>query len=250
MEPTTYPATARPTVNIALRRYRVLRDPAVHDVPVQVVEERTDVGPAIGLVVQEVRVLVHVEGDERGRVPDREGGLRVAEVVEEPALVPVVRRPSPAPRRHAGRGEVRAPGFDRAEVALHESREGTGRIAASPAEVGEVELVVLDPADGEREVDLERAQIGVDLVRGRRVGVGQTAEDLVPLVHVSDVELVVRLDRGARDPLELVDLGPQRAGRDLLELVRKRGHGGGAYPPCRDDQTVARSRGTWRSDPV
>src|SRR5438105_9446854 len=106
MEPTTYPATARPTVNMALRRYRVLRDPAVHDVPVQVVEERADVGRAVGLVVEEVRVLVHVERDERGRVPDREGVLRVADVVEKPAFVPVVRRPCPAPCRHAGRAEV------------------------------------------------------------------------------------------------------------------------------------------------
>jgi len=29
----------------------------------------------------------------------------------------------------------------------------------------EVELVVLDPADGEGELDLERADLGVDLVR-------------------------------------------------------------------------------------
>src|SRR5947208_12470187 len=158
MEPTTYPATARPMVNIgALARYRVLRHPAVHDVPVQVVEEGTDVGRAIGLVVEEVRVLVHVERHERGRVPDREGVLRVADVVEEPALVPVVRRPRPAARRHAGRTEVRAPGLDRAEVALHERREGAGRIAAAPTEVREVQLVALDPADGEGEVDLERA---------------------------------------------------------------------------------------------
>src|SRR5690348_13458994 len=248
MEPTTYPATARPTVNMALRRYRVLRDPAVHDVPVQVVEERADVGRAIGLVVQEVRVLVHVERDERRRIPYRERVLRVADVVEEPALVPVVRRPRPAPRRHAGRPEVGAPGVDRAEVALDERREGAGRIAAAAAEVREVQLVVLDAADGEGEVDLERAQVGIDLVRSRRIRVGKTGEDLVPLVHVSDVELVVRLDRGARDPRELVDLRAQRAGRDLLELVGERGHGGGAYPPRRDDKTVERSPGTWRSN--
>src|SRR5437764_13417432 len=104
MEPTTYPATARPTVNIgALARYRVLRHPAVHDVPVQVVEEGTDVVRAIGLVVEQIRVLIHVERHERGRVPDREGVLGVADVVEERALVPGVRLSRPAPRRAAGR---------------------------------------------------------------------------------------------------------------------------------------------------
>ena len=50
----------------------VLRDPVVHDRPVQVVEERVDVGAAVGLEVEEVRVLVDVERDERSRVPDRE----------------------------------------------------------------------------------------------------------------------------------------------------------------------------------
>src|SRR5581483_11778822 len=114
MEPTTYPATARPTVSIgALARYRVLRDPAVHDVPVEVVEERADVGRAIGLVVEEVRMLVHVERDERGRVPDRERVLGVADVVEEPAFVPVVRRPGPAAAGHAGRLQVGPPDVDR-----------------------------------------------------------------------------------------------------------------------------------------
>ena len=50
----------------------VLRDPVVHDGPVQVVEERVDVGAAVGLEVEEVRVLVDVERDQRRRVPDRE----------------------------------------------------------------------------------------------------------------------------------------------------------------------------------
>ena len=39
----------------------------------------------------------------------------------------------------------------------------------------EVELVVLDPADRERQIDLERAQLGVRLVRGGEVGVGELA---------------------------------------------------------------------------
>src|SRR5579864_8106490 len=123
MEPTTYPATARPTVSIALGGDAVLRDPAVHDVPVEVVEERADVRRAIGLVVEEVRVLVDVESDERRGIPDGERVLRVADVVEEPSLVPVVRRPRPATRGHPRRLEVGDVRVDRAEVTLHERRE-------------------------------------------------------------------------------------------------------------------------------
>ena len=51
-----------------LRRLRpdaVRVDPVVDNRPVEVVEERFDVRAAIGLVVEEVRVLVDVEGDER-----------------------------------------------------------------------------------------------------------------------------------------------------------------------------------------
>src|SRR5947209_2789432 len=196
MEPTTYPATARPTVNMALRRYRVLRDPAVHDVPVQVVEERADVGRAIGLVVQEVRVLVHVERDERRRVPHRERVLRVADVVENRSFAPAEPGPGPARAAHPGGPEAGGPAANRPKAAFADRGEGAGRTAAA-AEMREVQLVVLDAADCEGEVDLERPQVGIDLVRRRRIRIRKTAEDLVPLVHVSDVELVVRLDRGA-----------------------------------------------------
>src|SRR6266576_3211402 len=101
----------------------VLLDPAVHDIPVEIREERVDVRGAIGLVVEEVRMLVDVERDERRRVPDRERVLRVADVVEEAALVPVEGRPGPAAPGHAGRLEVGAPGVDRAEVARDEVAE-------------------------------------------------------------------------------------------------------------------------------
>ena len=53
--------------------------------------------------------------------------------------------------------------------------------AAVAAQVREVELVVLHAADGEREVDLEGAEVPVDLVRGRHVDLAELAEDLVPL---------------------------------------------------------------------
>jgi hypothetical protein len=188
-------------------------------------EERVDVARAVGLEVEEVRVLVDVERDERRRVPHGERVLRVADVVEEPALVPVVRRPRPAAAAHPRRLEVVTPGLDGAEVALHELADAAGRIAAGAAEVLEVELVVLDPADREGEVDLERADLRVHLVRRREVDAGERAEDLVPLVHVPLVELVVRLDRRPRDPVELQDGGLELAGRDLLELVDERRHG-------------------------
>ena len=80
----------------------------------------------------------------------------------------------------------------------------------------EVDLVVLDPADRERQVDLERAQVGVDLVGAREVDLGELPEDLVPLVHVPLVELVVGFDRLARDAIELEQAGLQLAGGDLL----------------------------------
>ena len=76
----------------------------------------------------------------------------------------------------------------------------------------EVDLVVLHAADGEAEIDLQRAELRVDLVRGGGIGVGELAEDLVPLRDVPLVELVVRLDRGARDPVQLEQLRLELAG--------------------------------------
>ncbi len=100
--------------------------------------------------------------------------------------------------------------------------EDAGRVAAVAAEVLEVELVVLDAADREREVDLQRAQLRVDLVRAREVDAGELAEDLVALVDVALVELVVRLDRLAGDPVELEQRRLQLARGDLLVVVGKR----------------------------
>ena len=94
-------------------------------------------------------MLVDVERDERRRVPDGERVLRVADVVEEAALVPVVRRPRPAAAGDARRLEIGAPRVDRAEVAVDEVAERAVGVAAAAAEMAEVELVVLDPADRE-----------------------------------------------------------------------------------------------------
>src|SRR5437879_9178610 len=103
-----------------LRGDAVLLDPAVHDVPVEVCEERFDVRRAVGLVVEEVGVLVDVERDEWRRVPDGKRVLCVADVVEETPLVPVEGRPGPATAGHAGRFQVCTPPRRGAEVTLDE----------------------------------------------------------------------------------------------------------------------------------
>jgi hypothetical protein len=71
-------------------------------------------------------------------------------------------------------------------------------------------------------IDLQRPQLGEDLVRGGEVDIGELAEDLVPLPDVSLIQLVVRLHRRAGDPVELVHLRPQRPRSDLLEPVDER----------------------------
>src|ERR671925_60528 len=145
------------------------------------------------LVVEEVRVLVDVQRDERRRIPDRIRVLRVADVVEEATLVPVVRRPRPPAARHAGRLEVL-----------------------------EVDLVVLHAADGEGQLDLQRADLRVDLVPGREIDAGELGEDLVPLADIALVELVVRLDGLPRDAVQLVEARLQLTRRDLLVVEDKR----------------------------
>src|ERR671925_196205 len=197
-------------------------DPVVDRRVVEIREERVDVGRAVGLVVEEVRVLVDVQRDERRRIPDRIRVLRVADVVEEATLVPVVRRPRPPAARHAGRLEVLAPARHRAEVTLDELPERAVRLSAVPAQMLEVDLVVLDAPDGEGQRDLQRADLRVDLVAGRQIDVGELGEDLVPLADVALVELVVRLDGLARDAVQLVEARLQLARRDLLVVEYKR----------------------------
>src|SRR3954447_17470285 len=247
IEPQIQPMTTRANV-VTLRqpalsrRDPVLIDPAIHDIPVEVVEERVDVRGAVGLIVEEVRVLVHVECDEGGCVPHRERVLRVADVIEETALVPVVRRPRPAAAGEPGRLQIGAPRLDGPEVALDERAERAGRLAAAPAEVLEVDLVVLDPADREGQVDLQRAEIGVHLVRRRKVDGRQLRENLVPLSHIALVELVVRLDRRPRDAVQLVHLGAKLARCDLLELERKGRHRAPLVPVTGDSGGSISSR--------
>src|ERR687897_2386548 len=190
----SYVSGSRPRPPLA-KRNRVPAGPLVDRGPVEVGEERVDVGRAVGLVVEEVRVLVDVERDQRRRIPDRIRVLRVADVVEQPALVPVVGGPGPPASAHPGRSQVGLPVRSRAKIALDQLADLAVGVSAVTAEMLEVDLVVLDPADREREVNLERADLGVDLVRGRKINVAELSENLVPLRDVALVELVVRLDR-------------------------------------------------------
>src|SRR5207247_397118 len=96
----SWPANLRPDL--------VLRHPVLDRAPVEVAEEGLDVRRAVRLVVEEVRVLVDVERDQRGCVPYRERVLRIPDVVEETPLVPVVGGPGPAPGPHRRRLEVGA----------------------------------------------------------------------------------------------------------------------------------------------
>jgi hypothetical protein len=91
----------------------------------------------------------------------------------------------------------------------------------------EVELVVLDAADGEREIDLQRADLREDLVRRAEIDAREAAEDLVPLPDVALVEAVVGLDRRPGDAVQLEESGFELARSDLDEVghrfLRRRG---------------------------
>ena len=97
----------------------------------------------------------------------------------------------------------------------------------------EVDLVVLDAADGEREIDLERPQLGVHLVAGGEIDVGQLAEDLVALVYVPLVQLVVRFNGLSRDAVELEQRRLELARCDFLGVEDERGH----RPPLLETET-------------
>ena len=125
------------------------------------------------------------------------------------------------------------------------------RIAAGATQVLEVDLVVLDPADGEREVELQRADLRVDLVRRAEVDRCELAEDLVPLSDVALVEAIVGLDRRTGDAVQLEERRLQLTGPDLDEVrhsVSSRGGAGtgGAYP-CPDETRIERRRQAWRT---
>src|SRR5437764_1307447 len=77
--------------------------------PIHAVEPGVDVFGAGGLEVEEVGVLVDVEGEDELAVPLRERVLGVADEVEDPLLVTVVREVSPAAAGDAGRLDILGP---------------------------------------------------------------------------------------------------------------------------------------------
>ena len=111
---------------------------------------------------------------------------------------------------------------------LKELQEIPG-IGKKMAEVAEVELVILDSAGRERQVDAQRPQVAEHLVRARAIDGSELVLDLVGLRHVALVELVVLLHRARRDAVELTN-GAEGAGGELGERhgVLLYYHGSGA----------------------
>jgi hypothetical protein len=143
-------------------------------------------------------VLVDVEAEHRRDAPDRVGVLRVADVVEELAGVLVDAGPGPAAGGDAGGLEVLLVILERAEIAVDQLGDLSGRLAVA-AEDGEVKLVVFQAAESEGEIDLQVADGRGDLVRDRGIGrVGHAEfldglEQRVRLVDVARIELHVLL---------------------------------------------------------
>src|SRR5436189_5546224 len=137
MLPARYPA--RTKAKVVRSTDPVAAHPVVNRIPVEVVEERVDVRAPVGLVIDEVSVLVDVERDQWGRVPDRVGVLRVADVVEEPAFVPIVGGPGPPAPGHPGRLQVGPPRVRGAEVPRDQLPDRSVRIAAPAPEAPEIE---------------------------------------------------------------------------------------------------------------
>jgi hypothetical protein len=180
-------------------------------VPVEVAEERLDVlaAPVRGRAeVLRVRVLVHVEREDRDHVVDRPEVLGVEQVVEDRPVVEVVAGDDPAARGLRALADGVLPHLHAAGVlGVDELGEAALRIAALATEVAEVQVVVLEAQQRERVVvGRQGAELGVDLVA---LGLGvvellELAAKLVRLLHVALVQLVVVLHRLLGDPVEIL----------------------------------------------
>src|SRR6185503_9196789 len=124
--------------------------------------------------------------------------------------------------------EVGKPGVVRGEVALDQLGDSPARGSALAAQVREVDLVVLDAAGREREIDAQRAQIAVDLVRRGAIDGVELLLDLVGLADVALVELVVLFHGPRRDAVQLADA------RELLRFEFLPAHDG---PPVLEPAT-------------
>jgi len=139
-------------------------------------------------------VFVHVEAEDRCHTPDGITVLCIADVVEEFFRAVIVSGPGPAAGGNPGGFQVFLVVVEGSEVLIDMLQDTIGGFAV-PAEDGEVEFVVFEATDGEREVDLESSDAGVDLVcDGGIGGIGSThffqlGEDTVALVDVAGVEL-------------------------------------------------------------
>ena len=162
--------------------------------PVDKVEKLIDIATAVGQEVGVVGVFVHVEAEDGSHTPDGITVLRVSDIVKELFRAVIVSGPGPAAGGDSSGFEVFLIVFEGSEVLIDMLQDTIGGFAVS-AEDGEVEFVVFEATDGEREVDLEGSNAGVDLIcDGGIGGIGcahffEFGEDAVALVDVAGVEL-------------------------------------------------------------
>jgi len=139
-------------------------------------------------------VFVHVEAEDGSHTPDGITVLRVSDIVEEFFRAVIVSGPGPAAGGNPGGFQVLLEVVEGSEVLIDMLQDTIGGFAV-PAEDGEVEFVVFEATDGEREIDLEGSNAGVDLVCDGGIGGIRSAhffelgEDPVALVDVACVEL-------------------------------------------------------------
>ena len=142
--------------------------------PIDEVHKLVNVTTTVGQEVGVVGVFVHVEAEDGSHTPDGITVLRVSDIVEEFFGAVIVSGPGPAAGSDSSGFEVFLIVFEGAEVLIDMFENTIGGFAAT-AQYGEVEFVVFEAADGEREVHLEGSDAGVDLVCDGRVGgVGST----------------------------------------------------------------------------
>jgi len=162
--------------------------------PVDKVEKLIDIATAVGQEVGVVGVFVHVEAEDGSHTPDGITVLRVSDIVEEFFRAVIVSCPSPTAGGNPGGFQVLLEVVEGSEVLIDMLQDTIGGFAV-PAEDGEVEFVVFEATDGEREIDLEGSNAGVDLVCDGGIGGIRSAhffelgKDPVALVDVACVEL-------------------------------------------------------------
>ena len=151
------------------RRGSGLRKEGFDGRPVDKVEKLIDIATAVGQEVGVVGVFVHVEAEDGSHTPDGITILCVSDIVEEFFRAVIVSGPGPTAGGDPSSFEVFLIVVEGSEVLIDMLQDTIGGFTV-PAEDGEVEFVVLEPTDGECEVDLEGSNAGVDLVCDGRIG--------------------------------------------------------------------------------